>query len=337
MVLCFKKCFHHITWNVPVSSNSTLRQFPERIVPSRILDKPPHRNNHLYNLVHHYGDPTKSRLSHSFRLPRLWTQHQEVMPKSCPLVFHPTHTPEIPWKHPQLTSDSSSKISKKATFWPLQNVANAKLHYWHLISTKLRHEMPLTPIYKYHSTPCFTRICQPTGKTIETRVKLTQSKSDEFLLERIHYTRKRPDNLKETASIPTSVYQLSAWTTKCGKANPSLRTNRRQWLRMRIGWTTGGDEGCEGQASQSLLPRSLLVAGPVKCYQVLTWQMVTTNDHVTLAINRKTWTLKHLKTHGITRMKWKNVCICTPDTDLTKMSTLRISNPCVLQMLSSIW
>ena len=34
-----------------------------------------------------YRDPTKSRLSHSFRLPRLWTQHQEVMPKSCLLVF----------------------------------------------------------------------------------------------------------------------------------------------------------------------------------------------------------------------------------------------------------
>ena len=37
-----------------------------------------------------------------------------------------------------------------------------------------------------------------------------QQSSNEFLLERIHYTRKRPDNLKETASIPTSVYQLSA-------------------------------------------------------------------------------------------------------------------------------
>ena len=30
-----------------------------------------------------YRDPTKSCLSHSFRFPRLWTQHQEVMPKSC--------------------------------------------------------------------------------------------------------------------------------------------------------------------------------------------------------------------------------------------------------------
>ena len=32
-------------------------------------------------------DLTKSCLSHSFRFPRLWTQHQEVMPKSCLLVF----------------------------------------------------------------------------------------------------------------------------------------------------------------------------------------------------------------------------------------------------------
>ena len=34
-----------------------------------------------------YRDPTKSCLSHSFRFPRLWMQHQEVMPKSCLLVF----------------------------------------------------------------------------------------------------------------------------------------------------------------------------------------------------------------------------------------------------------
>ena len=34
-----------------------------------------------------YRDLTKSCLSHSFRFPRLWTQHQEVMPKSCLLVF----------------------------------------------------------------------------------------------------------------------------------------------------------------------------------------------------------------------------------------------------------
>ena len=29
----------------------------------------------------------------------------------------------------------------------------------------------------------------------------------------------------------------------------------------------------------------------------------------------------------------KDVCICTVNTDLTKMSTLRFSNPCVLQVL----
>ena len=34
-----------------------------------------------------YRDLTKSCLSHSFRFPRLWTQHQEVMPKSCLSVF----------------------------------------------------------------------------------------------------------------------------------------------------------------------------------------------------------------------------------------------------------
>ena len=34
-----------------------------------------------------YRDLTKSCLSHSFRFPRLWTQHQEVMPKSCLWVF----------------------------------------------------------------------------------------------------------------------------------------------------------------------------------------------------------------------------------------------------------
>ena len=34
-----------------------------------------------------YRDLTKSCLSHSFRFPRLWTQHQEDMPKSCLLVF----------------------------------------------------------------------------------------------------------------------------------------------------------------------------------------------------------------------------------------------------------
>ena len=34
-----------------------------------------------------HRDLTKSCLSHSFRFPRLWTQHQEVMPKSCLSVF----------------------------------------------------------------------------------------------------------------------------------------------------------------------------------------------------------------------------------------------------------
>ena len=33
------------------------------------------------------NDPTMSRLSHSFCFPRLWTHHQEAMPKSCLLVF----------------------------------------------------------------------------------------------------------------------------------------------------------------------------------------------------------------------------------------------------------
>ena len=37
--------------------------------------------------VVYYRDLTKSCLSHSFRLSRLWTQHQEVMPKSCLSVF----------------------------------------------------------------------------------------------------------------------------------------------------------------------------------------------------------------------------------------------------------
>ena len=31
----------------------------------------------------------------------------------------------------------------------------------------------------------------------------------------------------------------------------------------------------------------------------------------------------------------KDVCICTPTTDLAKMFTLRFSNSCVLQVLSS--
>ena len=31
-------------------------------------------------------------------------------------------------------------------------------------TTKPHHEMPLIPICKCHSTPCFTRICQTTGK-----------------------------------------------------------------------------------------------------------------------------------------------------------------------------
>ena len=34
-----------------------------------------------------YSDATMSCLSHSFCFPRLWTQHHEVMPKSCLLVF----------------------------------------------------------------------------------------------------------------------------------------------------------------------------------------------------------------------------------------------------------
>ena len=34
-----------------------------------------------------YRGLTKSCLSHSFRFPRLWTQHQEVMPKSCLWAF----------------------------------------------------------------------------------------------------------------------------------------------------------------------------------------------------------------------------------------------------------
>ena len=41
----------------------------------------------IWELVACYRDLTKSCLSHSFRFPRLWTQHQEVMPKSCLLVF----------------------------------------------------------------------------------------------------------------------------------------------------------------------------------------------------------------------------------------------------------
>ena len=39
-----------------------------------------------------YRDPTKSCLSHSFRFPRLWTQHQEVMPKSCLFGLPPLWT-----------------------------------------------------------------------------------------------------------------------------------------------------------------------------------------------------------------------------------------------------